>query len=285
MMMRRKLESDERPEMAGPAPTDELDALWDLIDDDRNEEAAAAAAELAGAWPVDGEVRLALGAAACEAERYDEAVAALEEAARLGVGDEGLLQWYRAETCFRQWRFEEGRRIIEPWLERDPQDAWAWHLLARLREYRDDPEGAEAAYRRAAELAPEEFFPPPRLTTEEMDEAVARARSGLPTEFRAALDELPVQIRPLPDLAMARDDPGDPLPPDLLGLFTGTSRLDRSVFTPLESPGVVFLFQRNLERLCPDRASLIEEIRITLWHELAHYLGFDEEAMPDLGLD
>ena len=47
----------------------------------------------------------------------------------------------------------------------------------------------------------------------------------------------------------------------------------------------MFLFQKNLESISPDRESLVEEIRITLWHELAHYLGFEEEAMPGLDLE
>ncbi len=283
-MLRWNRKSVIRPDPVKPAPPEEIEAIWDLIEGDWIDEAAAAAAKLAERYQADGEVQLALGVTACEAGRYDVSDEALKQAARLGVDDESLLYRYRAETCFRQWRFEEGQRIIEPWLGRAPQDALGWHLLARLLEHQDDLEGAEAAYRQAAGLVPDEFFSPSRLTAEEMDEAVIRARSGLPAEFQAALDELPIQIRPLPTADMAHDDPGDPLPPDLLGLFTGTSQLDRSVFTFLESPGVIYLFQWNLESSSPDRESLIEEIRITLWHELAHYLGFDEEAMPDLGL-
>ena len=42
--------------------------------------------------------------------------------------------------------------------------------------------------------------------------------------------------------------------------------------------------QRNLERMSATRAELDEQIRITLYHELGHYLGFEEEDMDDLGL-
>ena len=59
---------------------------------------------------------------------------------------------------------------------------------------------------------------------------------------------------------------------------------DRFV-NPTEQPGVVFLFQKNLERMCPDRPTLEDEIRITVWHELAHYLGFGEDEMEEMGLD
>ena len=53
---------------------------------------------------------------------------------------------------------------------------------------------------------------------------------------------------------------------------------------PQLRPNTIYLFQRNLERAAKDRDDLVEQIRITLWHELGHYLGFEEEDMDDLGL-
>jgi predicted Zn-dependent protease with MMP-like domain len=43
------------------------------------------------------------------------------------------------------------------------------------------------------------------------------------------------------------------------------------------------LFKRNLERSAGDAAELAEQIRVTLYHELGHYLGLDEDALEDLG--
>lgn len=269
----------------GPAPPDALAVVWDLLDDDRHDEAITTADRLTIEHPDDGETWLALGGALCEAGLCREAEEALVRAARFDVEDPGLLYWYLAESRYQQWRFEEARRDIESWLSESPEDAWAWHLLGRVREASEDEEGAEAAYVRASGLEPEQLFYPHRFTEAELEEALAEARAELPPEFQAALDELPVQVRSMPSREMALDDPDDLLSPDLLGLFTGTSRRDSSVFNPLEQPGVVFLFQKNLERVCPDRESLVEEIRITLWHELAHYLGFEEEDMPGLGLE
>ena len=54
---------------------------------------------------------------------------------------------------------------------------------------------------------------------------------------------------------------------------------------PQLKPNTIYLFQRNLERAAKNRDDLIEQIRITLYHELAHYLGFEEEDMGDLGLE
>jgi predicted Zn-dependent protease with MMP-like domain len=33
-----------------------------------------------------------------------------------------------------------------------------------------------------------------------------------------------------------------------------------------------------------DRAELVEQIEVTLLHELGHYLGFDEDGVDELGL-
>ena len=47
---------------------------------------------------------------------------------------------------------------------------------------------------------------------------------------------------------------------------------------------MIYLYQRNLERSVRDEAELREEIRVTLYHEIGHLLGFDEHGVEDLGL-
>jgi predicted Zn-dependent protease with MMP-like domain len=45
------------------------------------------------------------------------------------------------------------------------------------------------------------------------------------------------------------------------------------------------LYQRNLERFVRSREELVEEIRVTLVHEVGHFLGLDEEELYRRGLD
>ena len=46
----------------------------------------------------------------------------------------------------------------------------------------------------------------------------------------------------------------------------------------------VILFKKNLEKICRDRDELIDQIQITLRHEIGHHLGLSEEDMERLGL-
>jgi predicted Zn-dependent protease with MMP-like domain len=47
----------------------------------------------------------------------------------------------------------------------------------------------------------------------------------------------------------------------------------------------IVLFQKNLERFARTREELLEEISITVLHEVGHLLGLDEEELTDRGLD
>lgn len=76
----------------------------------------------------------------------------------------------------------------------------------------------------------------------------------------------------------------DDLGPDLLGLFEGNDRGDPLPSSPEEMPRIR-LFLDNLWEDCGGDLKIYrEEVRITLLHELGHYLGLDEEGVAALGL-
>jgi predicted Zn-dependent protease with MMP-like domain len=50
-------------------------------------------------------------------------------------------------------------------------------------------------------------------------------------------------------------------------------------------PSSIVLFQRNLERAARTRDELLEQIRITLVHEVGHYLGLSEDELYERGLE
>lgn len=238
-------------------------------------------------FPSDGEVALAHAAAAHQAGLSQESLDATRRAAELGCQSPHLQRFYEAAGLFRLWKFEEAEEIAAEIVAEISDFADAWYLFAQIHEFLGDEIGARRGYREAAALAGDAFPMPTRIAEEVMAQVIERAVGDLPPEFQQALKEVPIMVRPLPDWEMVEPhfEQEDPFPPDLLGLFVGESRLDKSVFNPVDQPGTVFLFRKNLERICLDPASLEEEIRLTVWHELAHYLGFSEDDMEELGLE
>jgi len=70
----------------------------------------------------------------------------------------------------------------------------------------------------------------------------------------------------------------------LLGLFEGNSRCDPPPAAPDELPRIR-LFLDNLWHDCGGHLETYrDEVRITLLHELGHFLGLDEDQVAALGL-
>ena len=69
-----------------------------------------------------------------------------------------------------------------------------------------------------------------------------------------------------------------------MGLFLGSTLHELAEDVSGELPPTIYLFQRNLERSCRDEVELREQIRITLFHELGHLLGLDEDEVDAMGL-
>jgi predicted Zn-dependent protease with MMP-like domain len=123
-----------------------------------------------------------------------------------------------------------------------------------------------------------------KLNRRDFDKAVQRAIRRIPREIRQHLDNIliSVQQNPPPDLLETMG-----LPPDepLLGVYQGASLLDRSTFNPPLYPDTIFIFQEPLEEMCETIEELEDQIEITVVHEVAHFLGIDEERLIELGYE
>ncbi len=111
---------------------------------------------------------------------------------------------------------------------------------------------------------------------------VADALRGIPADLRRALDNVEVIVDDRPTdvhLAEAGLEPGDAL----YGLYHGTPLPERSPLQPYALPDVITIFQRPIEDDCETEEEMREEIRRTVVHEIAHYFGFDEERLAELG--
>jgi predicted Zn-dependent protease with MMP-like domain len=265
--------------MASDADAEALDRAWDALEAGEPRRAIelseAASERLAEVWILRARAWLDEGELA-------RARAALERAARCDDADDFDLAVTRADVALREWRIDEARsaleraRAIEPAPEVLAQLALVCDLAGEFA--RADRWLAEA--RRAD---PEAYPRPPRMSEAEFERCVAEAAAQLPPEFQAALARAQLIVEPMPRRELLAGDLA-PTPPDMLGLFTGASDLERSIDSS-ELPPAIHLFQRNIERAARDRAELVDEIRVTLYHELAHLLGFDEAGVEDLGLE
>ena len=121
------------------------------------------------------------------------------------------------------------------------------------------------------------------MTLEQMALAeVARLRAQLPPPIARLAAAVPVVAMPRPTRAMIRDDG---LEPDLLGLFVGASRAE-SVEGGDPLPPQILLFVDNIWDFAEgDEASFREEVRVTFFHELGHYLGLAEGDLEIRGLE
>jgi len=124
------------------------------------------------------------------------------------------------------------------------------------------------------------------LSRKEFDRAVRKAIERIPEEFRVHLENILISVQDYPSREMIEEagfeeDEGD----TLLGLFRGDPLMDRSYTHPPLYPDTILIFQKPLEAMCEDMDELEEEIAITVIHEIAHYLGIDEERLSELGYD
>ena len=111
---------------------------------------------------------------------------------------------------------------------------------------------------------------------------VAALRLELPREMARRAAGVPVVMLPRPTKAMVRDDGVDP---DLLGLFVGPNCAE-GVESGDPLPPEILLFLENLwDYADGDEEIFREEVRVTYYHELGHYLGLEEDDLEDRGLE
>jgi predicted Zn-dependent protease with MMP-like domain len=111
--------------------------------------------------------------------------------------------------------------------------------------------------------------------------AADEALENLPRSIREYVSDVPLLIEDFPseDL-LGREN----ISPQILGLYFGVPRTEaETTAQPTELTRVV-LFKRNLEKVCRDRDDLIEQIQVTVRHEVGHHLGLSEEDLERLGL-
>jgi predicted Zn-dependent protease with MMP-like domain len=255
----------------------------DALERDALAEAEALARRALMKQPQSLEARQALASALIEQARYGEAAAFLRELLEEDPDDLATLADYGL-CLFELCEFRAAEQVLARALEVEPADPQACYWMALCLERRGQFQQAERYFRLAHEVDPSGYPAPSRISREAFAETVSEALAGLPDEIQRPLrGAVAIIVEDLPrEEDLRAQDP--PLDPCLYGLYCGVPLPDRSSQSIPELPDRIYLYQRNLERFCVDREMLVDEIRITLLHEIGHYLGFDEEDLAERGL-
>jgi predicted Zn-dependent protease with MMP-like domain len=112
------------------------------------------------------------------------------------------------------------------------------------------------------------------MEPEQFDVLVDQALDGIP-------DELARLVRNV--VVLVEDEPPEDEPDDLLGLYDGVALTERDSTFAVQMPDRIFIFRGPLLDFCDTEAQLIEEVRITVVHEIAHHFGIDDRRLHELG--
>lgn len=111
-----------------------------------------------------------------------------------------------------------------------------------------------------------------RMDPQRFDELVSAALDLIPPRLAAVMDNVVVLI--------ADRDPDDP---DLLGLYEGVALTERDSHYAGSLPDTITIYRDALLEICDDDEQVVEEVKITVIHEIAHHFGIDDERLHELG--
>jgi len=112
---------------------------------------------------------------------------------------------------------------------------------------------------------------------------VDEALNSIPDALWERLDNVEVIVRLRPtreELDDAGIEPGH----TLLGLYHGHALTHRGDSYNMALPDQIYIYQEPIEQICRSDEEVVEQVRTTVLHEIAHHFGIDDERLHELGL-
>jgi predicted Zn-dependent protease with MMP-like domain len=113
---------------------------------------------------------------------------------------------------------------------------------------------------------------PVAMSPVRFDELVADALDAVPAEFAEAMDNVVVLVEDHNDEA-----------PEILGLYHGVALTERTSAYGGVLPDRISIYRRPILAMCDSESQVVEEVLITVVHEIAHHFGIDDARLHDLG--
>lgn len=121
-----------------------------------------------------------------------------------------------------------------------------------------------------------------RVTDERFEELVREAVESLPPEFLDRLDNVDITVEHEPSRDLLREQ-GIGRGHTLFGLYQGVPLTHRHSYGSA-LPDKITIYQGPLQRSCHSEEELVDEVRATVAHEIAHHFGIDDDRLHELGL-
>lgn len=110
------------------------------------------------------------------------------------------------------------------------------------------------------------------VTDEEFEELVNRGLDMIPRKLLNSLNNVAIVVEDRNE-----EDP------TLLGLYHGVALTERSVEWPTYLPDKISIYRGALCDWCRSHDELVEQVAITVVHEIGHHFGIDDARLHELG--
>ncbi|MHA6801886.1 metallopeptidase family protein [Salinifilum ghardaiensis] len=113
---------------------------------------------------------------------------------------------------------------------------------------------------------------PVEMPRARFEELVSDALDRVPEEFASAMSNVVVLV-----------EERDPEDPSLLGLYEGVALTERDHTYAGVLPDTITIYREPLLDMCDSEEHLVQEIAVTVVHEIAHHFGIDDARLHALG--
>jgi len=122
------------------------------------------------------------------------------------------------------------------------------------------------------------------MTDSEFDSLITRAMNELPQKYIQGLDNVAIVMADQPSSEQRQKMHLDSQH-TLLGLYEGIPLTKRGTNYNLILPDKITLFKNPILQSTGNEAELFEQVKRTLWHEIAHYYGLGHDRIDQLQRD